>query len=197
MNSLLGFLFGRFKVERSPVRKDPVESPVRIEFTAPIAVYDCEAPEFSPGSAPVSAEIRDPDRLRKVQLAASDEWFCDPMADDRQMSAIASVLSGGKLTFTYEPEPNAVRLHVTFGAARPLVDAERAALQDFVHGQLLDGIGEGFKQGYASGRSHQEQQRGLGSRMWLGFDRLKVSDLELRVTDSRTGVSLPGTTHPK
>lgn len=197
MKSLLHRVFGRFKIERSTKRKDPVEAPVRIQFTAPIAVYDCEAPQFSPGFSPASTEIRDPERLRKIQLAACDEWFCDPMADDRSMSAIADVLSGGQLTFTYEPEPNHVRLHVTFGAARQLVDAERALLQDYVHGQLLDGIGEGFQQGYATGRTYQEQQRRLGSRMWLGFDRLKVSDLELRVTDSRPGVPLPGTTHPK
>jgi hypothetical protein len=191
MKSLFRLLFGRFKIERSSARKDPVEAPVRIQFTAPIAVYDCDAPEFSPGISPASAEIRDPDRLRKVQLAACDEWFCDPMSDDRSMGAIAGVLSGGKLTFTYEPKPNRIRLHVTFGAMRQLVDAERALLREYVHGQLLDGIGEGFQQGYASGRTYQEQQRGLGSRMWLGFNRLKVSDLELRVTDTQTGTLPP------
>jgi hypothetical protein len=196
MKSLLRLLFGRFRIERSHARKDPVEAPVRIQFTAPIAVYDCEAPDFSPALSPASTEIRDPERLRKVQLAACDEWFCDPMADDGSMSAIADVLSGGQLTFTYEPEPNHVRLHVTFGAARQLVDAERALLQDYVHGQLLDGIGGGFQQGYACGRTYQEQQRGLGSRMWLGLDRLKVNDLEVRVTDLRPGAALQGT-HPK
>jgi hypothetical protein len=187
MKSLLRLLFGRFTIERAPARKDPAMAPIRIEFSAPIAVYDCEAPDFSPSLSPASTEIRDPDRLRKVELATCDEWFCDPLVDDGGMAALASVLSGGQLTLTYEPQPNHIRLHVTFGSERPLSEAEQRLLQDYVHGQLLDGIGEGFKQGYANGRSYQEQQRGLGSRMWLGFDRLKVSDLEPRVS----------TTHPK
>jgi hypothetical protein len=170
--------FGRFTLSRQAPRVAVAPQPFTLVVSAPISVYD--------RSVVSGALIRDPDRLRTVEQARCEEWFADYLSADEDLRGIAKVLSGGELTFRYDPRSNSISLRIEFGAARRLSAEELSQLREYVHGQLLDGIGEGFQQAYAYGRTYAEQQRGMGSRMWLDFVALKSRDLTMEVLETRS-----------
>jgi hypothetical protein len=170
--------FARFTVVPAVRRFDPGAFPVRVTFSAPVQVRDVSSVGHTGANGTPPPEITDPARLRTIEQAECDEWFADYLGDDPELARLASVLSGGELTFALDAGSGALRLKVTFGATRRLSGEEVAQLREDVHGQLLDGIGENFQQHYAYGRTCAEHQAGKGSRMWLAFEKLDSAALE-------------------
>lgn len=157
--------------------------PVRVTVSAPVPVLDLRAPGASLTTEPKPPLLKEPFELRKLESVRCEDSFADHLPEP-----LAELLAGGIMTFHHDSVSNQLSLRVSFSALRRLSAVEVQALRDNTHGQLLDGIGEGFQQSFAWGRTWAEQQKGLGSRLWLDFVAIELDHLVIEQYDTSPGV---------
>ncbi|MEC8523959.1 MAG: hypothetical protein VXZ24_06950 [Pseudomonadota bacterium] len=113
-----------------------------IIFTGPALVASAE--ENDDGSLDL---ISDKTTLESLNgLSYKDEEFSDYLYDREETEVFAEYVSGGILSFSYEPTSRSLTGSIEYQISRPLSADEVEALEEYTIEQLTDGIGSNFSQ---------------------------------------------------